>query len=468
MASGGAFKRRAKAGAVAWTAAAAAVVVAGGLFARGSQGEPSPRPIEAIEWAVATRTDLDTTIVAGGDLQAVKETIVSCQAEDLADADGFLLVELIDNGASVRKGDVLCRLDSSQLEEIARLQEIDANLARSSHTRAVMALEVAETALREYRDGQIRILTKEFQGNIALAKSEAKRQEDRLGWAETMFGKGYVSKGQWLSEKQNLLKARNELKRVEGEMAVFLRYQAPAEVAALKAEVAKAESSLALEKDRLKVAEDRLAYCRKQIENCTIRAPHDGVAVHANRGYWWSRKLEPGIRVYQDQKLFKLPDLSSMEVIASVHETMGPRVKVGMKAGVRVASLDNRVLPATVVSISMFPVVNDKEWDERLRHYEARVRLDATPPRVLPFMSAVVEIDTGRIADALVIPVEALSMVDGRPSCNVLGRNGLERRTIATRHATRDFVEVVEGLSEGERVEIAPAGPAPARSEASA
>jgi multidrug efflux pump subunit AcrA (membrane-fusion protein) len=156
-----------------------------------------------------------------------------------------------------------------------------------------------------------------------------------------------------------------------------------------------------------------------------------------------------------------------MEVIASVHETMGPRVKVGMKAGVRVASLDNRVLPATVVSISMFPIVNDKEWDERLRHYEARVRLDATP-RVLPFMSAVVEIDSGRIADALVIPVEALSMVDGRPSCNVLGRNGLERRTIATRHATRDFVEVVEGLSEGERVEIAPSGPAPARSESSA
>jgi HlyD family secretion protein len=150
-----------------------------------------------------------------------------------------------------------------------------------------------------------------------------------------------------------------------------------------------------------------------------------------------------------------------MEVIASVHETMGPRVKVGMKAGVRVASLDGRVLPATVVAVSQFPVVNDKEWDERLRHYETRVRLDATPPRVLPFMSAVVEIDTGRVADALVIPVEAMSMVDGRPSCNVLGRNGPERRAIATRHATKDFVEVIEGLSEGERVEIAPSGPAP-------
>jgi len=468
MARGGAFKRRVKAGAGVWTAAA---LVFGGLYACGTPGEPAPRPIETVEWAVATRTDLDTTILAGGDLQAVKETFVSCQAEDLADADGFLIVELIDNGTSVKKGDVLCLLDSSQLEEIARLEEIDVNLARSSYTRALMTLEVAGTALREFEDGQIGILTKDYQGKIALAKSEAKRQEDRLGWAETMFGKGYVSKGQMLSEKQNLLKAQHELRTLEGEMDVFLRDQAPGEVVSLKAEIAKAESSLALEKDRLKVAEDRLAYCRQQIERCTIRAPHDGVVIHANRGHWWSRKLEPGTRVYQDQKMFKLPDLSSMEVVASVHETMGPRVKVGMKAGVRIASLDNRVLPATVVAVSMFPVVNDKEWDERLRHYETRVRLDATPPRVLPFMSAVVEIDTGRVADALVIPVEAMSVVGGRPSCNVLGRNGLERRTIATRHATKDFVEVVEGLNEGERVEIGPSSPAPldaARGEASA
>jgi len=214
-----------------------------------------------------------------------------------------------------------------------------------------------------------------------------------------------------------------------------------------------------VETDRLKAAEERLAYCREQIARCTIRAPHDGVVVHANRGYWWMRPLEPGMRVYQEQKLFKLPDLGSMEVLASVHETMGPRVKIGMKAGVRIASLGGRVVSGTVVGVSQFPVENDREWDERLRHYVTRVRLDETPPRILPFMSAVVEIDTGRIADALVIPVEALEVVDGRSSCNVVGPDGPERRFIATRHATRDFVEVVEGLTEGERVEVNPSNP---------
>ena len=67
-------------------------------------------------------------------------------------------------------------------------------------------------------------------------------------------------------------------------------------------------------------------------------------------------------------------------------------------------------------------------------------------------MSATVEIDTGHVSDALVIPVEALSVADGRQSCYVVTDDGLERRPVQTRRATRDLVEVTDGLQEGERV----------------
>ena len=60
-----------------------------------------------------------------------------------------------------------------------------------------------------------------------------------------------------------------------------------------------AEINHRLEADRLKAEEDELAYLRKQIANCTIRAPQDGVVVYANRSRWWSRPLEPGTRVYR-------------------------------------------------------------------------------------------------------------------------------------------------------------------------
>ncbi len=141
-----------------------------------------------------------------------------------------------------------------------------------------------------------------------------------------------------------------------------------------------------------------------------------------------------------------------MEVEVSIHDTMGPRVQVGMRARIRIASRGDRVFAGRVVSIIPFPIPNWKEWDENLRHYLARVRIDDTPAGVLPLMSAVVEIDTGRVQDALVIPVEAMAVVDGLQSCYVRVPGGVARRTIGTRNATADLLEVTRGLREGEQV----------------
>ena len=67
-------------------------------------------------------------------------------------------------------------------------------------------------------------------------------------------------------------------------------------------------------------------------------------------------------------------------------------------------------------------------------------------------MSAWVKFDTGRVPDALVIPVEAMSVVGHQQFCYVVADDGLERRAITTRRSTRDLLEVTAGLDEGERV----------------
>ena len=409
-------------------------------------------PSDALEWAVVRRVDLDTKILAGGDLQATKETSVACHVEDIPDADGTLVLSLIDNGTLVKPGDVLCRLDSSQFEELARQQEIAASQARALYLQAKLILETARIALREYQEGQVTRLTKEFQGRIALGRSDTQRQADRLAWTEEMLGKGYLSQSQRLSERQALARARHELAKAEGEFHVFQRFQVPKEVRTLQGQIEAAEIDYRVASDRLKAEEDRLAHLRKQIANCTVRAPQAGLVINADKDRWWWPPLRPGDRVYQDEEMFLIPDLTQMEAQVSVHESMGPRVRVGMKAEVRIAAMPGRVFPGRVAAIDQLPSVKWKEWDENLKHYVVRVRLDKAPAGVRPFMSTVVEIDTGRIPDALVIPVEAMTVVDGRQSCYVVAPEGLERRTITTRRSTTDLLEVTHGLAEGERV----------------
>jgi HlyD family secretion protein len=60
------------------------------------------------------------------------------------------------------------------------------------------------------------------------------------------------------------------------------------------------------------------------------------------------------------------------------------------------------------------------------------------------------------VPDALVIPVAAMTVLDRRQYCYVVGAGGLERRAIDIGHTTRDLVEVTSGLKEGERVVLRP------------
>jgi HlyD family secretion protein len=315
-----------------------------------------------------------------------------------------------------------------------------------------LILEIAQITLREYQEGKVDQSTKEFEGRIAMGRSELQRQADRLTWTEGMVAKGYLSRGQLLTERQALARAVQELGNVERQFHSFRRYQVPKEVRALQADIAIAANNYHVEADRLKAEEDRLAHLRKQIANCIIRAPQAGVVVHANGNRWWMPPLQPGNYVYQNEEMFMIPDLTRIEVEVSVHETMGPLVHVGTKADVRIASQGRRAFPGRVVSIAYFPTQNWKQWDEKLKHFVAIVRLDKTPTSALPYMSAMVEFDTGRVPDALVIPVEAMAVVDGRKTCYVVGPDGLERRAIATGRSTEDLVEVTSGLEEGERV----------------
>jgi hypothetical protein len=114
--------------------------------------------------------------------------------------------------------------------------------------------------------------------------------------------------------------------------------------------------------------------------------------------------------------------------------------------------MSDHEIPGQVTSIDMLPHNPWRIADDDVKHFLVRVRLDITPPCALPFMSASVVIDTGRVEDALLIPVEAVGASAGRQFCYVVAADGLHRRAITTLSATTDFLEVASGLEEGERV----------------
>ena len=126
-------------------------------------------------------------------------------------------------GTPVKKGELVCQLDSASLNDQLVNQQITTKSAEANYENAKLTREVAEIAVVEYVEG---IFVQDFatvEGEIKLNESDLSRSEDRLDWARRMFDKGYVSMATKVSEELTLKKARFALEQAQSKKKVLRR-----------------------------------------------------------------------------------------------------------------------------------------------------------------------------------------------------------------------------------------------------
>jgi HlyD family secretion protein len=407
------------------------------------------------------RADLFPTRLASGRLESSKRTIIECKLENVAvgirgqrlTAGGAsVLLSVIPQGTVVKSGDVLAVLDSSDYEELLRLQQITLERAKADKLQAELDLEIAKLAVREFQEGTVKESTELFEGNIFLARSDLERANDRLNWSRRMNGKGYVPAAAVTSDAFRKEQMALALTQQESAFGLFKKYTVPRTMKELEGAVTGAESNLDYQQLRLRRQSERLTSLEKQVEHCTIRAPHDGFVIYANNA---DRELfiEPGLPVRQWQHLFYLPDLNEMEVVAMLHESFVDKINPGMRATVVVEGLRNRRIEAHVTSIAPMAAFN---WRTDVQYFEGIVKLENVPAGLRPGMSAEIEIALPRLENVIAVPSEAVRVNNGHDVCFVVHDDKLERREVKVGQVTLDLSEVTEGLTEGEQVVLNP------------
>jgi HlyD family secretion protein len=407
------------------------------------------------------RADLFPTRLASGRVESGKRTIIECQLENIAvgvrgqrltAAGASVLLSVIPEGSVVKRGDVLAELDSSDYEELLRLQQITLERARADKLQADLNVDIARLAVREFEEGTVRQTNQDFEGKIILARSDLERAIDRLNWSRRMNEKGYTPAAVVTSDKFRVDQMELALREQESAYAVFKKYTAPKTSRELEGAEQGARATLEYQGLRLARQLDRLTMLEKQVERCTIRAPHDGFVIYANNA---DRQLfiEPGIPVRERQPLFYLPDLEDMEVVAMLHESIVDQVGPGMRATVHIEGLSDRRIEGHITKIATMPLLN---WSSDVKYFEGVVRLENVPSGLRPGMSAEVKIALPRVEQVLTVPSEAIQFNDGRDFCFVVNEDGLERRDVKLGHVTSELSEVTEGLEEGEQVVVNP------------
>lgn len=160
------------------------------------------------------------------------------------------------------------------------------------------------------------------------------------------------------------------------------------EVANAKAQLVKAQTSLQLADERR--------------NDVTIRAPIDGTIIE--------KTVEVGQIIASASQnvsggtvLFKMADLSEMQVRALVDETDLGRISAGQPANVSVEAYPDRAFQGTVLKIEPQAVI-----DQNVTMFPVLVRLDNSEGLLKPGMNGDVQIEIARRMDVVMVPNAAV------------------------------------------------------------
>ena len=185
-------------------------------------------------------------------------------------------------------------------------------------------------------------------------------------------------------------------------------------------------------------AESKLREAYENREKLTVRAPIDGVITEVN--------LNEGGAAEANALAFSMESVSSFELIASVDELDIAGVEVGQKAEVEIDAFADQTFEATVARISALGTVSGG-----VATYDVSFLLKDAPG-VLSGMTASAEIIVDENANALLVPLEAISTQDGEDFVNVVENGDVVRKNVVTGISDDTNIEIVEGLKEGDQV----------------
>jgi len=434
--------------------------------------------------ALVVRSNLPIIISAGGELESAEGAQVLCEVE----GSNVKIVEMTPEGTQVRQGQVIVRLDPSEVNNRLAQQEITVtqleatakaaveelkiqkNLVASSIAAAELALKLAELDKEKYEEGDYIVEFNELKGSIALANTELQEAEDTREYYRTLVKKGFRTPEQLRAKEQAVERAKYNLSRDDEKLKVLETYTrkrqlaeltAKAEEAARELERTKSSSIAAVTKAEtdMEVAEATARLERKQLERiqaqlqfCELPAPCDGTVVYSREG---KNPLALGQVVHYKQKLFAVTKMSEMQVKAFVHEAEVKKVRPGMPVEVRVDALGDRTFQGTVQEVANF-YDSTRQWlSGGVKEYETIIRIDNLPGTGLkPGMTAQANIIAGELTDGLLVPIPAIAEREGQYYCYVVANTGIQPRQVSIGDNTATFVEIKSGLAEGETVAL--------------
>jgi len=311
---------------------------------------------------------------------------------------GRITVLAVREGDFVKKGDLIAKLDSAQLEQQLMRDQAAVAAAESAYQQLQTAIEYQAATI----DGDISARRAELaqaqakldellagsrpqeiqQAQSAVADAKAWNDQARSDWerAQTLFAREDISRSQYDQAKARLDSTAAQLRQAEDKLALVKEGPRSEEIAAARAQVARAQAAvqtaeanrielrrkqqeLAARRAEIERARAQVGITQTQIADNTLVAPIDGVIL--------VKSAEAGEVVAAGTTLVSLGDIVHPWMRAYINETDLGRVKLGDPVLLRTDSFKGKTYDGRVSFIASEAEFTPKQIQTK----EERVKL---------------------------------------------------------------------------------------------
>jgi multidrug resistance efflux pump len=328
-------------------------------------------------------------------------------------------------------------------------------------------------------DGEAKQRLRKLEDDLQVAERELGQAEATLEGTRRLAERGFVTRIDLQRDEITFENSRLKVQTAETARDLFLRFdlvksaeenlskyaEAVRELTrARKAAVSKlaqAEARLRSAEGQFQVQSRQRTELQEQLAKCVIRAEKPGLVVYGggrDQMFYYGNQepIREGATVRERQAIITIPDMTRMSLQVRIHESYIKKVKAGQPARVTVDAFADRTLGGAVTNVGVLPDSENRWMNPDLKVYRTTVAIEGTHDWLKPGMSAKAEILVDRLEEVIHVPIQAVSPSDSRRICHVVSGGVVELREVQVGQFNDEFIEIRNGLSEGEKVLLRP------------
>lgn len=467
-----------------WIIAAVLAVIAtvGGFVLFGGKSADAASPVAAMIYRVVP-IDMEIKIAKDGEIFAINNIDINCEVEGTS-----TIQTIVKEGVSVKKGDQLLTLDSTQIRErlddtTIELQRVKADLANAQEMfeiqkstnetnleGAEVNLTLAQLDFKQYVEGIYPQQLANAQTDVKMAEITLNNRLEDLEQTKKLYTRNFVTAADLKKAELDVTTARNALEKSATALKVLTDFTHEMQLTQKRNELVHSEqrvnrvkrqnnsevswrmADLAAKQRNVSVLERRHTRLQEQLAACTVLAPADGMVIYGSTTDRNAQTpIQEGTQVRERQLLIRLPDTNEMKAVVRIHETVVSKLSEGQPATVRIVG-NPAPVPAKVSKISVLADNSQRWWNPDLREYPVDVTLDQTPTDLKPGIGASVEIIVDKVTEVTAVPLDSVYTVGGERYIFIPDGEGAKPVKVQVGINNDAFVQITEGIVAGQNV----------------